>query len=75
MNNDYQEIASILFENKDNFSDNEYLKIFNLVNNIKNKNKEHIDELLKHIGKLNREIAKLKSENNNNVSFKFTIYK
>jgi hypothetical protein len=74
MNNDYQEIASILFENKDKFSDNEYLKLFNLVNNLKNKNKEHIDELVKHIGKLNREIANLKSENNN-VSFKFTIYK
>jgi len=74
MNNDYQEIASILFENKDKFSDNEYLKLFNLVNNLKNKNKEHIDELVKHIGKLNREIANLKSQNNN-VSFKFTIYK
>lgn len=74
MNNDYQEIASILFENKDKFSDNEYLKLFNLINNLKNKNKEHIDVLVKHIGKLNREIANLKSENNN-VSFKFTIYK
>jgi len=35
---EYQEIASILFDNKENLSDNDYLKLCNLLTKIKNKN-------------------------------------
>lgn len=35
---EYQEIAIILFENKEKLSDNDYLKLCNLLTKIKNKN-------------------------------------
>jgi hypothetical protein len=35
---EYQEILFILFDNKENLSDNDYLKLCNLLTKIKNKN-------------------------------------
>lgn len=37
---EYQEIATILFDNKDNLPDNDYLRLFNLLGKLKDKNNE-----------------------------------